>query len=245
VTWRRRHRTSPFLRYRPFQEPKLAGGGGCAALVRSPNTASLPWPRLRLPVIASAPGAGLRAPSRPRPPTPPLAPPLVGRRAMMCKLIHMATGASFQQHCPAPRKGAAKRPCWGKTRERARDRRGREASQARNAGRHLWAGGTCIRAPPRGGSTASAARWLRRTRPNAERRRRETAGRHWTRVIRQGYPSIRRTETEPDLRMRGWALDTYPPQPRIQTQTPARFCKATDAYRPDHPREENHRRESY
>jgi hypothetical protein len=57
----------------------------------------------------------------------------------MCKLIHMVTGEPFQRHCPAPRKGAAKRPCWGKTRERARDRRGREASQARNAGRRLWA----------------------------------------------------------------------------------------------------------
>jgi hypothetical protein len=39
--------------------------------------------------------------------------------------------------------------------------------------------------------------------------------------------------------MRGWALDIHPPQPRIQTQTPARFRKAIDAYRPDHPREEN------
>jgi hypothetical protein len=36
--------------------------------------------------------------------------------------------------------------------------------------------------------------------------------------------------------MRGWALDTYPPQPRIQTQTPVRFGKAIDAYRPDHPK---------
>jgi hypothetical protein len=139
----------------------------------------------------------------------------------MCNLD--ASGASFQQHCPAPRKGAAKRPDRGKTRERARDRRGREASQARNTGSRLWAGGACIRAPPRGGSSASAARWLRRTRPNAERRRRDTGGRHCTRVIRQGYPSIRRTETETDLRMRGWALDIHPPQPRIQTQIPTRL----------------------
>jgi hypothetical protein len=44
--------------------------------------------------------------------------------------------------------------------------------------------------------------------------------------------------------MCGWALDTYPPQPRIQTQTPARFRKATDAYRPDHPREAKQKKES-
>jgi hypothetical protein len=43
--------------------------------------------------------------------------------------------------------------------------------------------------------------------------------------------------------MRGWALDTYPPQPRIQTQTPTRFRKAIDAYRPDHPREANRKNE--
>ena len=35
---------------------------------------------------------------------------------------------------------AAKRPHGGETRERARDRRGRETSQARNAGSRLWAG---------------------------------------------------------------------------------------------------------
>ena len=244
MTWRRCSRTSPFLRYRPFREPKLAGGVGCAALVRSANTSSLPWPRLRLPVIAPAPGAGLRAPSRPRPPAPPLAPPLLWAASNDVLVVPRVTGGPFQQHCPAPRNGAANRPCWGKTRERARDRRGREASQARNAGSRLWAGGTCIRAPPRGDSSASVARWLSRTRPNAERRRRETAGRYWTRVIRQGYPSIRRTETETDLRMCGWALDTYPPQPRIQTQTPARFRKATDAYRPDHPREAKQKKES-
>jgi hypothetical protein len=57
----------------------------------------------------------------------------------MCKLPHMSQANLFSGHCPAPRKGAAKRPDWGKTRERARDRRGREASQARNAVRRLWA----------------------------------------------------------------------------------------------------------
>jgi hypothetical protein len=35
--------------------------------------------------------------------------------------------------------GAAKRPHGGETRERARDRRERETSQARNAGRRRWA----------------------------------------------------------------------------------------------------------
>jgi hypothetical protein len=137
----------------------------------------------------------------------------------------------------AQRKGGAKRPHSGKTHERARDRRGRETSQARNAGSRLWAGGACIRAPPRVGSSASAARWLRRTRPNAERRRLDTRGRPGTRVIRQGYPSIRRSETEADLRMRGWALDIHPPQPRLRRKLRPVFRPAIDAYQPDHPRE--------
>jgi hypothetical protein len=38
-------------------------------------------------------------------------------------------------------------------------------------------------------------------------------------VIRQGYPSIRQTETETDLRMRGWVLDIYPPQPRFRRES--------------------------
>ena len=39
-------------------------------------------------------------------------------------------------------------------------------------------------------------------------------------------------------------LDTYPPS-RDSAANPTRFRKARDAYRPDHPREEKHRKVSY
>jgi hypothetical protein len=167
--------------------------------------------------------------------------PLVGRRAMMCKLFRVPQ--ANLSHDIARLQG--KEPRRGRTGERRMSgrMRGVDARHRRRGMRGVVYGrGSCIREPPRGGSSASAARWLRRTRPNAERRRLDTGGRPCTRVIRQGYPSIRRTETETDLRMRGWALDIHPPQPRIQTQTPARFRMAIDAYRPDHPREIKQRR---
>ena len=116
--------------------------------------------------------------------------------------------------------------------------RGGDARHRRRGMRGVVYGrGSCSREPPRGGSAASAARWLRRTRPNAERRRLDTGGRPGTRVIRRGYPSIRRSETEPDLRMRGWGLDMYPPQPQFRRKFRTVCRMAIDAYPPDHPRE--------
>jgi hypothetical protein len=121
--------------------------------------------------------------------------------------------------------------------------RGGDARHRRRGMRRVvYERGSCIRGPLRGGSSASAARWLRRTRPNAERRRLDTGGRPCTRVIRRGYPSIRRPETESDLRMRGWGLDMYPPQPRFRRKFRTVFRTATDAYPPDHPRELNHKK---
>ncbi len=123
---------------------------------------------------------------------------------MMCKMCAPLTAAApFQQNGSAPKK----EPLRGRTVARCMSGRVtgvvRETSKARNAGRCLWAA-LLYSAPAQRRINASATRWLRRTRQNAERRRRDTGGRKGYRVIRRGYPSIRRTETEVDLRMRGW-----------------------------------------
>ena len=88
----------------------------------------------------------------------------------------------WEHALPAP--VAARRPRKGdaKVRTGVRRRSGRvtgaggEASQARNAGVCLRTGWR-LRRPAAGAPSASAARRLRRTRPNAERRRRTHEGR--------------------------------------------------------------------
>jgi hypothetical protein len=119
---------------------------------------------------------------------------------------YMASVLSCESVAPLP-SGSKKEPLRGRTGERRVSGRvtGVDARHRRRGMRGGVAGRyCCIRRPPRGCSSASAARWYRRTRPNAERRRLDTGGRPGTRVIRRGYPSIRRPETESDLRMRGW-----------------------------------------
>ena len=139
----------------------------------------------------------------------------------MCKMLYATrvTGAPFQQNGSAPKKGAAKRPHGGKMHERSRDRRGSRDIEGEECGGVPLNGIDVSIARSRGAPSTSTARWLRRTRQNAERRRRDTGGRQGYRVIRRGYPSIRRTETEVDLRMRGWGWIRIRPaaiQPRIR-----------------------------
>ena len=137
---------------------------------------------------------------------------------MLCKMCaSLTTAAPIQQNGSAPKK----EPLRGRTGSRCMSGRVigvvRETSKARNAGRCLWAA-LMYSAPVPRRIDASAARWLRRTRQNAERRRRDTGGRKGHRVIRQGYPSIRRTETEVDLRLRGWA-GYVSAQPRLSRES--------------------------
>jgi hypothetical protein len=120
--------------------------------------------------------------------------------------------------------------------------------------RRKWRRRRIFREPPRGGSAASAARWLRRTRPNAERRCLDTGGRPGTRVIRRGYSSIRRSEPEADLRMRGWGWICIRPS-RDSDANSGPFAErhrmrlsrrsiGEGGYPPDHPREVKPRRKA-
>ncbi|MEI7946825.1 MAG: hypothetical protein WCJ02_09010, partial [bacterium] len=70
----------------------------------------------------------------------------------------------------------------------------------------------------RGASAASADRWHRRTRPNAERGRRDTGGRPGTRAVRRGYPSIRRSFNGCGFADARQGLDMYPPLPRLRRE---------------------------
>ena len=161
---------------------------------------------------------------------------------MKCKMSGpLITAAPIQQNGSAPKKGAAKRPHGGKMHERARDRRGSRDIEGEECGGVPLNGIDVSIARSRGASSASEARWLRRTRQNAERRHRDTGGRKGYRVIRRGYPSIRRAETEVDLRLRGWGWIRIRPG-RDSDANPNRFRKAIDAYPPDHPREVKHKK---
>ncbi|MEI7902385.1 MAG: hypothetical protein WCK89_19210, partial [bacterium] len=75
-----------------------------------------------------------------------------------------------------------------------------ETSQPRNAGVRLWPGWR-NRRPSRGAPSASAGRWLRRTHPNTERRRRHPGGREQAPVFSAG--SSRATVASKRRRMRG------------------------------------------
>jgi len=80
----------------PGKSGQEAGGG---------QAASLPVARLRLPCIAPAPEYGLRAPSRPLSPAPPLAPPFLRWRTMT-RMLRETSVAIQQQNSPAPWEGA-------------------------------------------------------------------------------------------------------------------------------------------
>jgi hypothetical protein len=137
--------------------------------------------------------------------------------------------------------GAAKRPHGGETRERARERRGRETSQARNAGSRHWAGvlysGTAqrrlirVRSPmapqdtPERGAKASQHR--RPTRYSGD-----PAG-----VSK--HPPLGNGVGFADARL---GLDMYPPLPRFRRKLRTVCRTALDAYPPDHPREVKPRR---
>ncbi len=113
-------------------------------------------------------------------------------------------------YCLQPSSAPARRPRKGDTKVRTGVRRrsgcvtgaGGEASQARNAEVCRRAGWR-LRRPSAGAPSASAVRRLRRTRPNAERRRRTHGGRE--QVSGRSAGSTRATVVPKPMRIRGCA----------------------------------------
>ena len=140
----------------------------------------------------------------------------------------------------AQRKGGAKRPHRGKMRERRVTGVYRETSQARNAGRCLWAGLMY--------SSPGQRRLIRVRSPMAPQdtpERGAKASRHRRPKRLSGdpagvpkHPPFGNGGGFADARL---GLDTYPPQPRFRRKARPVFRTVPDAYPPDHPQEEKPR----
>jgi hypothetical protein len=130
--------------------------------------------------------------------------------------------------------GAAKRPHGGEEHERAREKRGRETSLARNTGSRLWAGVLY---------SGTAQRRLLRTRspmaPQDTPERGAKAPRHRRPTRHSGDPAGV-SKHPPSGNGVGFAdarlgLNMYPPYPRFRRKFRTVCRTATDAYPPDHP----------